>query len=67
MKDHTEVKVSKLPKCDFCDKCAHYDGKIMMGIWANMCDVHFKSHGMGLGLGVGQKLILDGGENEEEN
>ena len=55
---HTEVKVPKLPKCDFCSSQAHYDGKTRMGPWAWMCPAHFRAYGIGLGLGRGQKLIL---------
>lgn len=54
---HTEVAVSKLPKCDFCSAVALYDGKTTMGPWANMCPRHFRTYGIGLGLGKGQKLI----------
>lgn len=53
----TEVYVEKLPKCDFCDKPAHYDGKTIMGPWAHMCEEHFAKYGVGLGTGKGQKLI----------
>jgi len=55
--DGTEVYVEKLPKCDFCDKPALYDGKTIMGPWAHMCEEHFKQYGVGLGTGRGQKLI----------
>ena len=65
MKSHTEVKVNKLPRCDFYSEgfCrnfgeAHYDGKTIHGPWANMCEQHFSAYGVGLGLGRGQKLIL---------
>ena len=53
------VKVIKLPKCDFCDKVAAYDGKTKSGPWANMCSHHWTEHGIGqLGTGRGQKLLL---------
>ena len=56
------VKVRRLPLCDFCfgeDLCAaRYDGKTKQGSWANMCEQHFKVHGVGLGTGRGQKLLL---------
>jgi len=55
--DGTEVYVEELPKCNFCDKPAHYDGKTTMGPWAYMCEEHFKMYGIGLGTGKGQKLI----------
>ncbi len=56
---HTEVAVEVLPRCDFCDSQAAYDGKTQMGPWANMCEAHFQAHGIGLGLGKGQKLVLN--------
>jgi hypothetical protein len=60
MTTHKEVKVSEFPACDFCGHDAHYDGMTRMnGAWANMCDFHFKQAGVGLGLGKGQKLILE--------
>lgn len=56
---HTQVKVSSLPKCDFCGKTAGYDGKTTHGPWANMCEDCFGQHGVGLGLGRGQKLVKE--------
>lgn len=55
---HTQVEVTELPKCNFCNAEAEYDGKTRMGPWVNMCELHFKIYGIGLGLGKGQKLIL---------
>lgn len=57
----SEVQVSSLPFCDFCragSTKAEYDGKTHHGPWANMCRVHFATHGVGLGTGRGQRLIL---------
>ena len=56
---YQEVKVKELPKCDFCSKKAEYDGKTWIGCWAYMCPDHFKQYGKGLGLGKGQKLVID--------
>jgi len=53
----TTAYVQELPKCDFCDRQGLYDGKTRMGPWAYMCEAHFTSHGIGVGTGVGQKLI----------
>ena len=59
-KAHTEVKVSKLPDCDICGSPeATYDGKTKLGPWASMCETCFKVHGVGLGLGLGQKLRVN--------
>lgn len=63
MKDKTEVEVFELPKCDFCSRKAAYDGKTNMGPWANMCKEDFKWHGVGLGTGRGQRLVLAGDKN----
>lgn len=57
------AKVSKLPNCDFCTQEgntveAAYDGKTAYGPWANMCERHFRSLGVGLGTGRGQRLVL---------
>lgn len=63
MNKHTEVEVAELPICDLCksnleEKLAEYDSKLKNGVWANVCEYHFKKFGTGLGLGNGQKLIL---------
>ena len=39
---------------------AAYDGKTVGGPWAYMCHRHFETHGTGLGMGVGQKLVVAG-------
>lgn len=59
-----EVRVKQLPNCDLCmlkDKQtpAMYDGKTKDGPWANMCEAHFQSHGVGLGTGRGQRLTVE--------
>lgn len=57
----TEVKVAKLPKCDFCNLPAKYDGKTLQGYWAYMCEAHHRCFGvLGLGIGKGQRLIVKG-------
>lgn len=57
------VNVPHLPKCDMCKDgtLARYDGKTKFGPWANMCANHFDFHGVGLGTGRGQELILEEG------
>jgi hypothetical protein len=54
----TEVKVFSLPNCDFCGQVANYDGQTVVGAWANMCQPCFETLGKGLGLGLGQRLVL---------
>jgi hypothetical protein len=56
---HNSVKVSELPSCDFCGLPAKFDGRTKLaGAWANMCTNHFIEAGIGLGLGKGQRLLL---------
>lgn len=52
-----------MPKCDICGAEAAYDGKTTMGPWAYMCGEDFKWHGVGLGTGLGQRLVLVPDEN----
>jgi hypothetical protein len=60
----TWVKVIELPQCDICkERIGAYDGKTTYGPWAYMCEECFEEVGLGLGLGVGQKLILAGPED----
>lgn len=64
--DPAVIYMSSYPSCDFphtndersTDDDAHYDGKTQMGPWGFMCEKHFKEHGVGLGLGLGQRIIL---------
>lgn len=63
MKRGHEVVVATAPPCDFCsergvDRPAKVDGATTIGPWANMCDGHFALYGRGLGVGVGQRLIV---------
>jgi len=53
------VRVPTRPKCDFCSELSIVDGKTRIGCWANMCLIHFRSFGVGLGLGKGQVLLTD--------
>lgn len=64
------VKVKDIPECDIhkyeegkSGVPAAYDGKTKFGPWANMCEDHFKSHGVGLGTGRGQKLEKRSGKD----
>jgi len=60
-----EVIISSFPHCDFCLEegkftTAVFDCKTTIGtrFWAYLCQEHFERFGMGLGCGLGQKLIL---------
>jgi hypothetical protein len=62
----TEVKVRTLPDCDMCKaegraviEKAHYDAATRRGPWAYLCDYHFGVHAYGLGIGRGQRLVVE--------
>jgi hypothetical protein len=57
-KDKHTVEMAQRPKCQFCPNPAQYDGRTGMGPWAYMCDLHFQMHGLGTGLGVGQRIVV---------
>jgi len=63
-KDHTEVAVTTIPNCNICTMAgdttpAYADVMIpKYGSWGDLCEKHFFEYGCGLGLGIGQKLIL---------
>lgn len=59
--DSRVATVSELPKCDFCDGTARYDGATNLGPWAFMCQTDWLAHGIGLGLGKGQLLLKEKG------
>ena len=54
-----QVEVVNLPNCNFCGEVANYDARTKVGAWANMCQTCFTSFGVGLGLGLGQRLVLN--------
>lgn len=61
----SSVQVDALPTCNMCqlDHVQHpakatVDGKTKGGPWAFMCDPCFDKHGIGLGTGKGQRLVL---------
>lgn len=62
---HTVVKIAEAKPCDFCKengvaRDAKYDAKVNIGTyWANMCQGHFDLYGVGLGLGIGQELVVE--------
>ena len=55
---HRFVQVTEIPPCDICGKGAFADAKTTMGPWANLCLTDFMLYGVGLGLGLGQHLVL---------
>lgn len=64
----TVAYVVTLPMCDFCRMAgdpevpAGFDGATRLGPWANMCPTHFGLHGLGLGIGRGQRLVVKDAE-----
>jgi hypothetical protein len=61
----TTVNVGHPPDCDIClhmmgrvGVTAEYDGKTSHGPWAYMCPECFDAYGMGLGVGLGQRLVV---------
>lgn len=60
-----EVIVASLPNCDICKidgelTKATYDAKTnLAGQWAYLCETHYNKHGIGLGEGKGQRLIVE--------
>jgi hypothetical protein len=59
--DNTATDVlTKRPPCDLCkERPAYVDGKTRMGPWAYMCSPCFETYGVGLGMGRGQRLLID--------
>jgi hypothetical protein len=52
------------PDCDICKLKgikfpAAIDGRTVDGRWAYMCVPHHEAHGVGLGMGKGQRLLID--------
>lgn len=69
-----EVEVASLPTCDIhkFEKGqdgveAKYDGKTVMGPWANMCEECFQQYGSGLGTGRGQRLVVKSAKTASED
>lgn len=71
---HEATVVTREKICDFCTMrgqvgvVATVDGKTIHGPWANMCESDFEEFGVGLGLGRGQRLIVqeyDPGEQKK--
>ncbi len=56
------VVVDKLPKCEVrsCSRLARYDARTKTGLWAELCDSHWRSltH-QRLGVGWGQRLVVE--------
>jgi hypothetical protein len=60
-REGTVVRVEALPTCDLCDEPARFDCKTTRGPWMYACEYHFVVHGIGLGMGLGQRLEVSDG------
>lgn len=58
----TTATLDRLPACDLCGHGtkATYDAKTKQGPWGFLCKPCFDEHGVGLGTGKGQRLVLRG-------
>lgn len=59
------VLVEQVPNCDICIrkndvKNAIYDAKTVFGMWGYLCEECYGKYGLGLGIGLGQRLVLKG-------
>lgn len=60
----TEIKVTEYPDCDYHRYVlksdlveARYDARTKDGTWGFLCEECFDEHGIGLGTGLGQRLV----------
>ena len=58
---NTVVTLTHYEYCQMCAKgdvvaTASYDAKLSVGQWAYVCQKHYEQFGVGLGLGLGQKI-----------
>ena len=58
-KTETYMGKGNYKTCDFCGGLASYDGKTKSGPWAYMCGSCAGHHSLGVGTGVGQRLIYE--------
>jgi hypothetical protein len=59
-----EVVLPERPLCDLCATVgkrvpAAIDGRLPQGPWAYVCELHAELNGVTLGLGHGQRLIVE--------
>jgi hypothetical protein len=52
--------LAQRPMCDICgQRQAAIDGRTKSGRWAFQCVPCYEVHGVGLGVGKGQRLLID--------
>lgn len=59
---YVEIEVECFPDCDLCraekiGRTSRYDALTLTGQWAFLCEEHFNAVGIGLGEGLGQRLV----------
>ena len=58
--DTATENLTTRPQCDLCQsRPAAIDGATNTGPWGYMCIPCHEVHGVGLGLGKGQRLLID--------
>ena len=60
----TLARISYQPNCDHCNakgqtRAAVYDARTAHGYWAYLCEIHFSETGGKLGVGFGQRLVIE--------
>lgn len=65
-RDHTTTAVVRIPNCDLPHDVAveaYADARLQSGYWAGrwaaVCESHFKQHRCELGIGRGQRYVLE--------
>lgn len=54
-----EVTVAKLPACNIHEgRPAVYDFRTLQGLWMYGCEECYRAYGRGLGVGLGQRLVV---------
>lgn len=54
-----DIYMKEIPDCNLCEDEAVVDAVMQgTGKWAYMCLDHYRQHGAGLGISVGQRLHL---------
>ena len=62
------VRMAVRPPCDVCKvEPAQYDAKTTSGPWAYLCRKCYGKHGIRLGLGWGQRILVFNEEEQDED
>ncbi len=55
----TMVTVTEERTCNICHTRAAYDARTEFGPWAFLCDAHYEKIGTGIGVGIGQRIVIE--------